>query len=105
MTDYNVIVNQFRLRDFTVLKIMITAIVVGGIGVLVLKNAGHANYYIKEANLLGVALGAALFGIGMVIYGYCPGSALAAIGTGSLHALVGAVGMLLGILTRSPSIG
>ena len=106
VTDYNVIVNQFRLRDFTVLKIMITAIVVGGIGVLVLKNAGHANYHIKEANLLGVALGAALFGIGMVIYGYCPGTALAAIGTGSLHALVGAVGMLVGgFSTRSPSIG
>jgi uncharacterized membrane protein YedE/YeeE len=96
VTDYNVIVNQFRLRDFTVLKVMITATVVGGIGVLVLKNAGHANYHIKEANLLGVPLGAALFGIGMVIYGYCPGTALAAIGTGSLHALVGAVGMLVG---------
>jgi hypothetical protein len=30
VTDYNVIVNQFRLRDFTVLKVMLTAILVGG---------------------------------------------------------------------------
>jgi hypothetical protein len=32
----------------------------------------------------------------MVLYGYCPGTGLAAIGTGSVHALVGALGMLLG---------
>ncbi|MDU6373682.1 MAG: hypothetical protein E6575_06185, partial [Bradyrhizobium sp.] len=34
VTSCNVIENQFRLRDFTVLKVMGTAIVVGGIGVL-----------------------------------------------------------------------
>ncbi len=96
VANYNVIVNQFRFRDFTVLKIMLTAIVVGGIGVWVLHGTGHAEYHIKPANLLGVALGAALFGIGMVLYGYCPGTGVAAIATGSLHALVGFVGMLAG---------
>jgi hypothetical protein len=44
----------------------------------------------------GVALGAALFGVGMVIYGYCPGTGVAAIATGSLHALMGFAGMLAG---------
>lgn len=96
VTDYNVIVNQFRLRDFTVLKVMFTAIVVGGVGVLWLHQTGHAHWHIKPANMLGVALGAALFGVGMVIYGYCPGTGLAATATGSLHALVGVAGMLLG---------
>ena len=96
VADYNVIVNQFRFRDFTVLKIMLTAIIVGGLGVLALHGMGHAEYQIKPANLLGVALGAALFGIGMVVYGYCPGTGVAAIATGSLHALVGFAGMLAG---------
>jgi uncharacterized membrane protein YedE/YeeE len=96
VTDCNVIENQFRLRDFTVLKVMGTAIVVGGIGVMLLVDAGSAKYYIKDANLLGVALGAALFGVGMVLYGYCPGTGLAAVATGSLHALAGVAGMLLG---------
>lgn len=96
VANYNVIVNQFRFKDFTVLKIMFTAIIIGGIGVLLLKVAGHAQYHIKPANMLGVALGAALFGVGMVLYGYCPGTGVAAIATGSLHALVGFVGMLLG---------
>ncbi len=96
VTDTNVIVNQFRLRDFTVAKVMLTAILVGGVGVLVLHGAGMATYHIKDANLLGVILGGILFGIGMVVYGYCPGTGLAAIGTGSVHALIGALGMLAG---------
>ena len=96
VANYNVIVNQFRFKDFTVLKIMFTAIIVGGIGVLLLKNADHAQYHIKPANMLGVVLGAALFGVGMVLYGYCPGTGVAAMATGSLHALVGFAGMLVG---------
>lgn len=96
VADYNVIVNQFRLRDFTVLKVMFTAILVGGVGVLLLRMSGHAEYHIKPANMLGVVLGAGLFGIGMVLYGYCPGTGVAAMATGSLHALVGFLGMLAG---------
>ena len=96
VTSYDVIVNQFRFKDFTVLKVMATAVLVGGVGVLALKSGGLASYHIKEANLRGVALGAALFGVGMVLYGYCPGTALAAIGTGSVHALIGAAGMIAG---------
>jgi len=96
VANYNVIVNQFRFQDFTVLKVMFTAIIVGGIGVLLLNSTGHAQYHIKAANMLGVALGAALFGVGMVLYGYCPGTGVAAVATGSLHALSGFVGMLLG---------
>ncbi len=96
VADYNVIVNQFRLRDFTVLKVMFTAIIVGGLGVLALHATGHATYHIKPTNLLGVVLGAALFGVGMVLYGYCPGTGIAAVATGSLHAVVGVFGMLIG---------
>jgi uncharacterized protein len=53
-------------------------------------------WHIKNADLLAVALGAGIFGVGMVVYGYCPGTALSAIGAGSVHALVGAGGMILG---------
>jgi hypothetical protein len=98
VTNYDVVSDQFRLRDFTVLKIMFTAIVTGGIGVLALVHLGQAQYAIKDANLLGVVLGAALFGAALVIYGYCPGTGLAAIATGSVHALVGALGLLAGAI-------
>ena len=96
VANYNVIVNQFRLRDFTVLKIMLTAIIVGGLGVLALNSAGLANYHIKAANMLGIVLGAALFGVGMVVYGYCPGTAIAAAAAGSVHAIVGLIGTVVG---------
>ncbi len=96
VADYNVIVNQFRLKDFTVLRVMLTAIIVGGIGIYLLHQMQLAQYHIKSADMLAVLAGAALFGVGMVLYGYCPGTGVAAVGSGSLHALVGFVGMLTG---------
>ena len=39
---------------------------------------------------------AAIFGVGIVTYGYCPGTGIAAVATGSVHALVGFIGMLIG---------
>lgn len=98
VTNYNTILNQFRLRDFTVLKVMLTAIVVGGIGVLALTQMGYAKFHVRDANMLATIIGAAIFGVGMVLYGYCPGTGLAAIATGSVHALVGAAGMLFGAM-------
>lgn len=96
--DYNVILNQFRLRDFTVLKVMLTAIIVGGVGVLALTQLGAAKFHVRDANMLGTIIGAAIFGVGMVLYGYCPGTGLAAVATGSVHALVGVLGMLFGAM-------
>ena len=106
VTDYNVIVNLFRFRDWTVLRIMLTAIIVGGIGVFVMMSAGWlGDYHIKDTNLPGLLLGGGLFGVGMVVYGYCPGTGVAAIATGSLHALVGFFGMVLGGVLYAVSFG
>ena len=97
VSEYNVIVNLFRLKDFTVLKIMLTAIIVGGLGVFIMMNVGILHeYHIKPTNLLGIILGSGVFGVGMVLYGYCPGTAIAAVAAGRLHALVGFLGMLVG---------
>ena len=106
VTDYNVIVNLFRFKDMTVMKIMLTAIVVGGVGVFLMNSAGLIEgYHIKDANIAGVVLGSAIFGVGMVLYGYCPGTAVAAVATGRLHALVGFFGMLAGGVVYAFSYG
>lgn len=106
VTDYNVIVNLFRFKDMTVMKIMLTAIVIGGIGVYIMNSAGLiGGYHIKDANIAGVVLGSALFGVGMTLYGYCPGTAVAAVATGRLHALVGFFGMLFGGIVYAFSYG
>jgi len=105
VTDYNVIVNQFRLKDFTVMKVMFTAILVGGVGVAILASMGLATLHVRNAAMLAVPVGGLIFGAGMVIYGYCPGTGIAAIATGSVHALVGAIGMLIGAIAYALSYG
>lgn len=97
VTNFGVIVNQFRLKDFTVLKVMMTAIIVGGLGIYGMRAIGmDVAMHIKATAILGNALGGLIFGVGMALLGYCPGTAVAAIGSGSRHAIFGLLGMLIG---------
>ncbi len=96
VTRYNTIVRQFLFQDFTVLKIMFTAIVVGGAAIAILQPMGLVNLHVKPALMPGVIYGALIFGVGMVLYGYCPGTAVAATASGSLHAAFGFLGMIAG---------
>jgi uncharacterized membrane protein YedE/YeeE len=93
---YNVIVGQFLLRDWTVVKIMATAIVVGSIGVYALVATEQASLHIRPFLLGGVLFGAISFGIGIAVIGYCPGTSVAACGEGHRDAMVGVLGMLFG---------
>ena len=97
VTRFSVIVGQFLLKDFTVLKIMLTATVVGSVGIYGMLALGFdIGLHIKATALLGNALGGLIFGAGMAVLGYCPGTAVAAIGEGSRHAIPGVLGMLVG---------
>ncbi len=49
---------------------------------------------------LPLVLGAALFGVGWALGGFCPGPSLVAAGGGSLHAVVFLAGMTLGMLVE-----
>lgn len=46
---YRVIMGQFLLKDWTVVKIMLTAVVVGSLGVWALVSLGAATLHIKAA--------------------------------------------------------
>lgn len=96
VAKYHVIVGQFLLKDWTVVKIMATAVIVGAIGVYALVAAGAVSLHIKPMLLGGVLIGAVLFGIGIVLLGYCPGTGVAACGEGRRDAMVGVLGMLCG---------
>jgi len=97
VTRYDVIVNQFRFRDHTVLKTMLSAIVVGAIGVYAMLGLGLIeSLHVKGAQLGLNAVGGGIFGVGMVLLGYCPGTALAAAGQGSRDAIVGIIGAIVG---------
>ena len=96
-TKYDVIIGQLLLTDFTVLKIMMSAVVVGKIGVHLLRSAGMAQLHPKPGSVGSSLVGGLIFGVGFGILGYCPGTMAGAVGQGSLDALLGGVvGMLIG---------
>ena len=96
VAKFQTILGQFLLKDWTVLKVMATAIAVGTIGVHVLVAGGQASLHIQTAALARVIIGGILFGIGLVIFGLCPGTSVAACGEGRRDAMVGVIGMLIG---------
>lgn len=98
VAKFRVIVGQFLLKDWTVFKVMLTAVSVGAVGVWIMVTLGWTFLSIKPAAFAGVIVGAILFGVGMAIFGYCPGTSIAACGEGRRDAMVGVVGMLAGAL-------
>lgn len=96
VAKFEVIVEQFRLRDWTVVRTMGTAVVVGAIGVYALIAADAASLHIRPTLLGGVLIGAVCFGVGMAVFGYCPGTSIAGCGEGRRDAMVGVAGMFGG---------
>ena len=97
VTKYDVIIGQLLLRDFTVVKMMLAAIITGMIGVHVLRSLGLAELHPKSGSLGGTAIGGLIFGVGFAVLGYCPGTVAGAVGNGYLDALVGGLaGILIG---------
>ena len=96
VAKYEVIVGQFLGRDFTVVKIMGTAVVVGSIGIYALLPTETISLHIKPLLWAGILIGGALFGIGMAVLGYCPGTGVAACGEGRKDAFIGLLGMFVG---------
>jgi uncharacterized membrane protein YedE/YeeE len=96
VTRYRVILGQFLWVDHTVLRTMLTAVVVGSAGVYAMYQLGDLSLHVKGAAVLANVLGGLIFGVGMVVLGYCPGTAVGALGDGSRHASFGVLGMLAG---------
>jgi uncharacterized protein len=55
-----------------------------------------ASFHIKPFLLGGIAIGGIIFGTGMAILGYCPGTLPISLGEGSVDALIGIIGGLTG---------
>ncbi len=98
LTKYHKIVNQFRLTDMTVLKFMMTALVVTMVGLYPLRAMGLIVFPTVPATyIVGNLVGGLVFGVGMALAGFCPGTAAAGAGEGKLDYLVpGLLGFLVG---------
>jgi hypothetical protein len=97
VTRYDVIIGQLLLEDHTVVRVMLTAVVVGSLGVHALRSMGLAELHPKPGSIGTSLVGGLIFGAGFAVLGYCPGTMAGAISQGSMDALLGGLpGMLLG---------
>jgi uncharacterized protein len=94
--SYHILIGQLLLQDWTVVKIMATAIAVGMVGIFTLHRLAKVKLHIKPTKLGPNLLGGLIFGVGFALIGYCPGTAAAAVGQGSWDALFGMVGLVAG---------
>lgn len=96
-TKYDVIVGQLLFTDFTVVKIMLSAVLTGMLGIYAMKALGWVEIYPKSGSAGKNIIGGLIFGVGFAVLGYCPGTIAGAIGNGYLDALVGGLaGILVG---------
>ena len=97
VTRYDVIIGQLLLVDFTVLKVMLSAVVVGTVGVHFMHGRGWVNLHVRSGSFGSAAVGGLIFGAGFALLGYCPGTVAGAVGQGGMDALVGGVtGLVFG---------
>lgn len=89
-------VGAMLLKDMTILKFMMSAIMVGLVGFYILSDFGVITLSHKSMNVGGVVVGGLLFGAGWAVMGYCPGTSVGAIAEGRWHAIFAVLGMLIG---------
>lgn len=107
LNKYNTISGQALLKNNTVAKAILLTVGVGAILLSISIGLGLAQFHVKPFVTGGLIIGGLIFGAGMAILGYCPGTLAVSAGEGSLDALTGIVGGLLGGLIYSvvlPSI-
>lgn len=96
VAKYHVLIGVLLLEDFTVIKVMLSAIVVGMIGVFSLYALGLVKLHVKPTRYAANILGGLMFGVGFALLSYCPGTGAAALGQGNFDGLAGVLGLLAG---------
>ncbi|RJR18337.1 MAG: sulfurtransferase [Desulfobacteraceae bacterium] len=91
----------FYLRDFAVLKVMFTAIVVCMLGLLYFSVLGWLDLekiYLLPTFIWPQIVGGLALGVGFIMGGYCPTTSVVATVSGKLDGLVFLAGMVIGSL-------
>jgi hypothetical protein len=93
---YDKQLGALRLIDMTIVKFMFSSVLVAMVGVYLLKDLGLVKLSIKSTILGANIIGGLLFGVGWALFGYCPGTAMGALGEGRWDTVWGLLGMLAG---------
>jgi hypothetical protein len=91
---------QFYLTDMTVFKVMFTAIVVAMAGLYILAGAGFvdmARLWINPTFMWAQVVGGFLLGVGFIMSGLCPGTAVVAAASGRWDGVVTVGGIFIGM--------
>lgn len=111
LNRYYKIANVFRFTDLTVLRFMMTGMLVGMIGIFTLKHFGALELTAVTATVLaGNLIGGMVFGVGMALAGFCPGTCITGIARGQLDYLIPGLlgfltgGVIFGALYRTPLV-
>lgn len=96
LNKFNTISGMAIFKDFAIAKAILIALGVGMILINIEIGLGLSSFHTKPFITGGIILGGLIFGSGMAILGYCPGTLPISAGEGSLDAMVGMIGGLLG---------
>jgi hypothetical protein len=92
---------QFYLHDMTVFKVMFTAILVAMVGLYTLAGLGlvdMARMWVNPTFMWAQVVGGFLLGVGFIMSGLCPGTAVVSAASGRWDGAVTIVGIFFGIL-------
>lgn len=90
------LIGQFQMTNFTMIKVMLSAIATGLVVLAVLHGFGVVKLGVKTALVGNMIVGGLLLGAGIVFAGACPGTALAQLGAGYKDAWAVLAGGLAG---------
>ena len=93
-----VIVGQMQLRNFTMLKVFLTAVATGAVVLAVMHGFGLVKLAPKPTLYGADIVGGLVLGAGIALAGACPGTVMAQIGVGYRDALVTLLGGLAGAI-------
>jgi uncharacterized membrane protein YedE/YeeE len=83
------------LEDFTMIKFMLMTTGISTIGLYFMVEFGYAEFSAKPLIFGGLILGGLIFGVGMALFGKCPGTGTISLAEGRIDVLVGIAGGLL----------
>ena len=98
--DATKLAGQFYFTDFTVLKVMFSAIVTAMLDAFWLSRFGVidlANVYVPETFLAPQLSGGAIFGVGFLLAGLCPGTSCVAAASGRGDGAMVMLGLFAGV--------
>lgn len=98
------IIGQMQLKNFTMLRVFLSAIVTGLLSLAVMNGMGLVELHPKAFVPLAQIVGGLLLGLGMVIAGACPGTVFAQIGAGYKDAWFILAGGIVGTLAYGYSL-